>query len=134
MPGTVGSAIAALPLLWLIGQPNWAVWLLLGSALFTAMCVYLARIAKFDRTQGDPGWFVLDEAAGMWLAALGCLSGQPIQVGLAFLAFRVFDIAKPWPIRALEKVPYGFGIVLDDLLAGGYAVVAVALLNRFLLT
>jgi phosphatidylglycerophosphatase A len=102
--------------------------------LFTGLCVYLSRVAQFDSHKGDPGWFVLDEAAGMWIAALGCLSGTPIQVGLAFVAVRVFDIAKPWPIRALEKVPFGFGIVLDDLLAGGYAVATLALLNRFLLT
>jgi phosphatidylglycerophosphatase A len=69
---------------------------------------------------GDPGWFVLDETAGVWLAA--ALVGPTwTSIGLAFLLFRIFDIWKPPPVRTLERVGGGWGIVLDDLAAGVYA-------------
>lgn len=132
MPGTAGSLIGALPLLWILGSPH-STTLLWGSVLLTtALCVGLSRAAH--RTDGaiDPGWFVLDEVAGVWVAALACNSPHWSQVLQAFLWFRLFDITKPWPIRRLEKASAGFGIVLDDLLAGGYAATVLLLTNRFL--
>lgn len=70
---------------------------------------------------GDPGWFVLDETAGVWIATIPLAQPTWAGVGLAFLLFRVFDIWKPPPVRTLERVGGGWGIVLDDLVAGVYA-------------
>jgi phosphatidylglycerophosphatase A len=66
---------------------------------------------------------VLDEVAGQWLALLPLWPGVPSAPGLlgAFALFRLFDILKPWPCRALEALPGGVGIMADDLMAGAYA-------------
>jgi phosphatidylglycerophosphatase A len=70
----------------------------------------------------DPGPAALDEVAGQWLAllVLVALGRTPTlgQVVAAFLLFRAFDVLKPWPIRLLERLPGGWGIVADDLAAG----------------
>ena len=75
-----------------------------------------ARLLKHK----DPGLVVVDEVLGQWLTLLGAtnLSWQNFLAG--FLLFRVFDIWKPWPIRKIERVPEGYGIVCDDLAAGFY--------------
>lgn len=75
------------------------------------------------RGVGDPGAVVLDEVAGQWLAHTIVLvaGGAPLSAGglaLSFLLFRAFDVVKPWPIRMLEGLPGGWGIVADDLAAG----------------
>ena len=80
----------------------------------------------------DPLPFVLDEVLGQWATCLllcfqiarGLEAGgwaAVVVLAAAFLAFRFMDIAKPWPIRRLETLPSGWGIVADDLLAGIYA-------------
>lgn len=121
MPGTAGSLLAALPLLALpAGVPGRAA-TGAGVLVFTALSVHLARRARFPGGSQDPPWFVMDEAAGMWAAALACNQFRWEELLSAFALFRIFDIAKPWPIRSLERAGAGFGIVLDDLVAGGYA-------------
>jgi phosphatidylglycerophosphatase A len=68
----------------------------------------------------DPGFVVIDEVLGQWVTLLGTadLNWQKLLTG--FLLFRVFDIWKPWPIRQIEHLPEGYGIVCDDLAAGLY--------------
>jgi phosphatidylglycerophosphatase A len=85
----------------------------------------------------DPSYIVSDEWAGMWLALWPARQGvyEAINGGdwklaivsmfAAFLFFRMFDIWKPWPIRKLESLPGGWGVTLDDVLAGVYAGLAV---------
>ncbi|MFI4854029.1 MAG: phosphatidylglycerophosphatase A, partial [Phycisphaerales bacterium JB065] len=51
----------------------------------------------------------------------------------AFVLFRIFDISKPWPVARLEKLPHGWGVLLDDLMAGVYALLAMQLILRVLL-
>lgn len=76
----------------------------------------------------DPGWVVSDEVAGQALACLGALHlGGWIPLLAAFVLFRVLDIVKPGPIGALERVPRGWGVLLDDLAAGALSGAAVAL-------
>ena len=70
----------------------------------------------------DPSECVIDELAGQWLACAG-ICFTPIypsvaSFALAFLLFRLFDILKPWPISAAEKLPGGMGVMADDMLAG----------------
>lgn len=75
----------------------------------------------------DPSIVVIDEIVGMWIA-LYLLPIGPLNLLLAFLAFRAFDILKPPPGRQLERIPNGWGIMLDDLVAGIYANLAVRVL------
>lgn len=120
MPGTAGSLLAALPLPF-IPLAFWPWAPLIGCALATAGCVVISRGLPDKADGGDPGWFVLDEAAGLWLAAAVLTHPTWVGVGLALALFRVFDIAKPPPVRTLERAGGGWGIVLDDLAAGVYA-------------
>jgi phosphatidylglycerophosphatase A len=115
-PGTVAS-LAALPLAWAIKYftDDWILLLLTVAVSFAAVraCDIYAREAGVT----DPSECVIDELAGQWVA---CLLA-PLSLtgfGLAFLLFRAFDIAKPWPIERFERAPGGLGIVLDDIVAG----------------
>jgi phosphatidylglycerophosphatase A len=89
------------------------------------VCVKCAPAAITVTGKADPGEVVADEFAGMavtFAIAAAAAAGQIwITAVLGFVVFRVFDIAKPWPIRRLEKLPQGWGILCDDLLAGVYA-------------
>jgi phosphatidylglycerophosphatase A len=112
-PGTWGSAIV-LPLV------------LLGPAACLVLAVALAVVGTWAagrvlKTADDPGWFVADEGAGM-LLALAALPGPSwAGVALAFALFRLFDIAKPWPVSWADRQPGAMGVMLDDAIAGGIA-------------
>ena len=99
-------------------------------ALVTAVGIPAAtRIAR-ALGKKDPGIVVIDETAGQLLTLLGApLNWQSMLVGL--ILFRAFDITKPFPIRRLEKLPEGTGIVVDDLGAGLYALAVMQLLLHF---
>jgi len=76
----------------------------------------------------DPAEVVIDEAAGL-LLTLFLLPATGFNLCLGFVLFRLFDILKPYPIRRLEKLGGGAGIVLDDLLAGIYANLCIRLVT-----
>lgn len=87
-----------------------------------------AQIAKQAFQQGDhktadPSIVVIDEIVGIWITLLFLPKTIPVVV-IGFLAFRVFDILKPQPARMCEKIPNGWGIMLDDVVAGIYANIA----------
>lgn len=118
MPGTAGSVVAAIPCFFLPDRIYpWA--LAAGILAATLGSVFLAR--RLPRETPDPGWFVLDEAAGLWLAALYVRNPGVLHLLGALVLFRLFDIWKPYPLGALERTAGGLGIVLDDLGAGAYA-------------
>ncbi len=115
-PGTCG-ALAGLPVAYLLSKldPRYAIFLLILLILFSVFISHLAE-SLFD--QKDPGDIVIDEIAGMVVALYG-LPFSPFYVIFAFVGFRFFDILKPVPIRWIDKqVSGGFGIVLDDVVAG----------------
>lgn len=119
-PGTAGSAVAVV--LWLAflqAGPSIPVQVL-AVALAIGPCVLAAGWAARRLGRKDPGCVVSDELAGQWLALLAAPPAWPWWLA-AFVLFRLFDIAKPWPMPALERLPGGLGIVLDDLAAGAYA-------------
>ena len=94
-----------------------------GIAAFLAATVagtWAARRYAASVGAEDPQEVVVDEFSGMWLALLGVAPSLPAAL-LAFAAFRVLDIAKPPPIRQLERLPGGLGIMADDLAAGAVA-------------
>lgn len=119
-PGTAGSALAVV--LWLAFvafAPSWPM-RLAAVAVATALCVWAADWAARKLARKDPGCIVSDELAGQWLALLATPPAWPWWLA-AFILFRIFDIAKPWPMRRLERLPGGVGVVADDLMAGFYA-------------
>ncbi len=128
-PGTWASAAAAVlyaVLLRLAGRPAAVVAGAAGALACTAASVRLWHWAVDHFGHDDPGPFVLDEVAGQWLAcALVSLWPTAPSAGAlalaAFIAFRLFDIWKPFPVRQAERLGGGWGIVLDDAVAALYA-------------
>lgn len=123
-PGTWGSIVAmlvALIVLWL--APVGGRWIVLGGlALALATSVWaVPRAVRWFR-RGDPSQVVIDEVAGVWIAVVvlpGVLLAEPLTAVLvAGILFRVFDIAKPGPIGALESASGTTGIMADDCAAG----------------
>ena len=99
-------------------------------------CVTCAPASAAAKGKVDPGEVVVDEVAGQSLTSLAICPMLPVGLSmkqawlitiLGFLLFRVFDIAKPWPIRKLESLPAGWGVLADDLLAGVYAAAVLSL-------
>jgi phosphatidylglycerophosphatase A len=76
----------------------------------------------------DPGAIVIDEVAGMTLAVLA-FPLTPTLLAVGFVLFRLFDVVKPFPARASQRLPGGAGVMVDDLIAGLYALGALALLR-----
>ncbi len=126
-PGTVGSAAAFLLIvpLRMIGVPalECAAAVLLGLG-----GVWRARVAERRLGVEDPGPVVIDEVVGMMVSVLWLPSTWPAFLA-AFLAFRAFDIVKPWPAGRLERLPGGWGIMADDMMAAVYANLAVRVLS-----
>ncbi len=94
-----------------------------GTVLLVPVAVWACGAEARRRGVEDPGAVVLDEVAGQWLAltVVALLARGRVTLPLVaggFVAFRVFDVLKPWPVRALERLPGGVGIVADDLAAG----------------
>lgn len=123
-PGTWGSAVACLlylPLFAAFGTAGIAV------AVLVVLAAGIWAMASLERMTGrhDPQEAVIDEVAGQWLALLPA-AGDALAVLVGFLAFRLFDIWKPWPARNLDrgKIP-GWSGMLDDLVAGIYAALLV---------
>lgn len=126
-PGTIGS-IATLPLVWAL---KWAppVWTPVATLTVIVVGLWAAQVVADRRGEADPQIVVIDEAAGVMLA-MWIGAGANVWMDLLGLAlFRLFDILKPWPIRALERArPAGLGIMLDDIAAGIAAGIIVRLL------
>ena len=117
-PGTAGS-LAALPFAWIIAT-TWGPLSLLLAGLIAFGIGWVSANAS-PEAQKDPGWVVIDEVAGQWLT-LAIVPPDVLLYAIGFLAFRVFDIFKPWPIRTLEqKVPGALGVMIDDVAAAVYA-------------
>ncbi|MGA3161719.1 MAG: phosphatidylglycerophosphatase A [Terracidiphilus sp.] len=132
-PGTWGSVAAVLlwaACAWLFHPTPQIllVALLAGIALTLLLGIPAATIVARESGRHDPQFVVIDEVAGQWIALL--FSPFNWQHALiALILFRLFDITKPFPIRQLEKLPEGWGIVLDDVGAGLYALGVASLLR-----
>ena len=138
-PGTFGSlagALLALAALKGMGQASAReAALAAGVLLFSGMTLQYGGLAETLFGRKDPPQVVSDEVAGMLLTVLLLPPLDPrwqaTAVGAGFLLFRLFDIVKPPPLRSLERLPGGWGILLDDLAAGLMANAALQLLLRF---
>lgn len=136
-PGTYGSAAAcALWLVagWFVHRDTQTLSVLTATAVAITMAVGIPAATRVAREAGrpDPGFVVIDEVAGQWLALLWVPPLWTYAL-LAFVSFRFFDILKPWPIRRFEALPEGTGIMVDDLAAGVFALVLGHVALRYLL-
>lgn len=125
-PGTFGT-LAAIPFFLLLQNLSWPLylsWLLVAFALGVFWCDRSSKALGVH----DHGGIVWDEFVGFWITMFMAPSGW-IWILLGFFLFRFFDILKPWPINWLDKkVHGGFGIMIDDTLAGIYALVVLQLI------
>ena len=115
-PGTVGSLVAVL-----LGAAMLAAW---PPALpLAAAAAYLAGLWAVTAAAAtdDPGWVVIDEFAGQWIAMLPLAHPSPLGLAAAFVLFRLFDIVKPGPIRTAERLGGAQGVMADDIVAGAVA-------------
>ncbi|MDF2096173.1 phosphatidylglycerophosphatase A family protein [Aquibaculum arenosum] len=134
LPGPSGTwgSLAALPpaaaLVWLGGP-----WLLaLATLAIVAAGWWSSEVYTHSTQREDPSEVVIDEVAGQWMP-LVVLPFHPWAWLAAFIAFRLFDILKPWPVSwADRRLPGGLGIMADDLLAGLYAALLLGFLWPYL--
>jgi phosphatidylglycerophosphatase A len=119
-PGTYGSIAAVL--LWFAAAhafhpAHLAIYTLIAAVVVTMIGIPAATIVAHESGREDPGHVVIDEVAGQLFALVAIPSYWP-QALLALLLFRLFDITKPPPVRQLERLHGGTGIMLDDVAAG----------------
>lgn len=117
--GTLGSA-AALLLALALRPAGWVVQLVVALAVLVAS---VWSTDRFTHDQGDPGWVVIDEAAGTLVATIGL---APLPALAAWAVFRAADIAKRWfpGVMAAERLPGGWGVTADDVVAGMWGLAA----------
>lgn len=130
-PGTAGSAAALIPWLGLRELPLVAVVAIIVVAF--AIGVWASNVVIGRLRISDPGVIVWDEFVGQWITLLPLLIWPVHWVWLlvGFFLFRLFDVWKPWPCSWADRhVKGGFGVMLDDALAGIYAAMALALVTR----
>ncbi|MCE5325517.1 MAG: phosphatidylglycerophosphatase A, partial [Planctomycetaceae bacterium] len=142
-PGTWASAAACVVFLavaWGCGGRGVCVngWLIALAALACVGCVATGGYCETCFGSKDPRQCTVDEWAGQWVSLLFVPlgtgpAGWLIAAGVAFVAFRVFDVIKPPPARQLERLPRGWGVLLDDIAAGVYANLAAQGVLRWLL-
>ncbi|HEV8617288.1 MAG TPA: phosphatidylglycerophosphatase A [Methylomirabilota bacterium] len=123
-PGTVASALTA-ALIWIV--PFSRSGLLVFLVVVAVAGTWAAHEAERALGAKDPGAIVIDEVAGMTLSVL-LLPHTALILLLAFLFFRLFDVVKPFPANVAQRLPGGFGVMVDDLIAGVYAWAAVNVL------
>ena len=129
MPGTCSSAVALLLAPFVFLPLSFAGRCALLAAFFLSGSLITNRAERILGVK-DPPELCIDEVPGMWLALLPFAEPSLGLMVAAFVLFRVFDIAKPWPVSASEHwLPGGFGIMLDDAVAG-----LLAMLGAWLLT
>lgn len=132
-PGTWGS-LATLVAWSLISHFLGASWIVPVNILLAGLAigVGIPAATRVARASGlkDPQFVVIDETAGQFITLIAApLTWKSFLAG--FILFRAFDIVKPFPVRQLEKLPEGTGIVIDDVAAGLYALAVMQLLLHF---
>ncbi len=121
-PGTWGSLAALIPA-WFILDYYSSIGLLLASIMVTVIgCWICYKVLPTLSGDKDPGWIVIDEWAGQWLCLALLVEFTAFDIAtliIAFVAFRLFDIFKPWPVSLAEKLgPSWWSIMADDVVAG----------------
>lgn len=123
-PGTMGALVGAL-LAYFFHFSTLV--LILGIVVCSIVGVFVSHKIEQITGRDDPGLIVVDELVGQWINLLFVPFVWKYYLA-AFLLFRFFDIVKPWPVRQSQHLPYGVGVVLDDILAGIYGLIVLHIL------
>jgi phosphatidylglycerophosphatase A len=114
-PGTVGT-LGAIPLYLVVARHGHA-GVALAALAVTVVGIWAAAVVAREVGKKDPQIVVVDEVAGLLVTMLPAEASWR-SVAAGFVVFRLLDIGKPWPIRRFEALPGGWGIVMDDVVAG----------------
>ena len=130
--GTVASIVALAMAYGVVEGLGMApAWCAAAAAVLWAPSVWSAGLAAEHYGRHDPPQVVVDEVVGQWIAVAVVARGEWLSWLVALVLFRFFDIAKPWPIRKLEALPGGLGVVADDVAAGLCAMIVLVGLQYF---
>ena len=132
-PGTVGTLGGVAIAFLLRHTANFPMWIALVCVGLYAISQPLGAWAERYAGKKDPGIFVMDEVIGYLITVAWVVGPSLLALCIAFFVFRFFDIVKPPPARAMEKIGGGHGILLDDVFAGLWGLVAVMMPMRLLL-
>ena len=131
-PGTAGSLAALVIAYFLATKSGWQPWYFgVLAVLLTPIGIWAASVTASESKAKDPSIVVVDEVLGQWITLVGALALNWKSWLAAFFLFRLFDIWKPPPVRSLEALPSGTGIVADDLMAGVYGALVLFLMGCF---
>ena len=135
-PGTAGSALGLALVIAFRQTSLEPLWLALSLAAITGL-LFLVGVwsaGKAEKVFGrvDPGQVVIDEVAGQILTFVATPRVAWIGLIIGFILFRAFDIVKPFPARQAERLPGGWGIMMDDVVAGLYSLIVLVILGHFI--
>lgn len=131
-PGTVGT-LGGVAIAYLLRDTRWfPLWVAIACAILYAISQPLGTWAESYAGKKDPGIFVMDEVIGYLITVAWTRGPSWTALVVSFFVFRFFDILKPPPARAMERIPGGHGILLDDVVAGLWGLVVVMLPLRLL--
>jgi len=131
-PGTAGS-LAALPILWFLQPLQMSPWFGLFILATFILGIYLCKVTSDALEVHDHGGIVWDEFVGIWLT-FWMVPLTPLTLIAGFILFRIFDIWKPFPIGWVDKkVEGGFGIMVDDIIAGLFSLITLHILMLLLM-
>ncbi|MGA7123658.1 MAG: phosphatidylglycerophosphatase A [Polyangiaceae bacterium] len=122
-PGTAG-ALGAVPL-YLLAVRGGRLGVAAAAVAVTAIGVWASTVVARELHEKDPQLVVVDEVAGLLVTMLPVAVPSWYSVAIGFALFRLFDVVKPWPVRRLESLPSGWGIVLDDVAAGALGAIVM---------
>ena len=125
-PGTAASAVTAM-ILWLLAWPPLALTALLLVVLVVG--TWASGVAEAALGTKDPGAIVVDEVAGMTISVL-TVPLTPVVLVVGFVLFRIFDVVKPFPAGVSQRLGGGIGVMIDDVIAGLYALALLLVARR----
>ena len=129
-PGTWGSIFAIL--VWWVLLKDLDLFIFgIVIILFFFIGIIVSNIIIDQNGDNDPSHIIIDELVGQWLA-LWMLPDGSFYIIIVFILFRFFDIIKPWPIRFMEQLPKGLGVMCDDLTAGLITLIIIQIINFYL--
>tara|TARA_B100001750_G_scaffold9377_1_gene7038 strand:- start:180 stop:635 length:456 start_codon:yes stop_codon:yes gene_type:complete len=129
-PGTWGSIFAIL-VWWVLLKDLDLLIFGIVIILFFFIGIIVSNIIIDQNGDNDPSHIIIDELVGQWLA-LWMLPDGSFYIIIVFILFRFFDIIKPWPIRFMEQLPKGLGVMCDDLAAGLITLIFTQIINFYL--
>lgn len=129
-PGTVGSLVAFLPYI-LLSHFRGPL-LILYCVVFFFLGVWASNRIEKETGEHDPGLINLDEVVGQWIALIALPASGWIVWTAAFVLFRAFDMLKPFPVNRTQSLPGGWGVMVDDVLAGIYANLILQIVFRII--